>query len=291
MTAGYLSIRWVQHFRHPVLDGLFLFATALNSREFYVPALGLLYWCVDRGLAFRLTNLLLTTLWVNSALKHALGLPRPDPRLVDVLVAESTPGMPSGHAQAATVFWGYLAGVAGTPAARWAAAAMIATISLSRIYLGVHFPLDLAAGWLLGFLWLAIGFRLPAAARRWALAWPGLTGIAAAVAIPAAAGLAMALLHRTPDAAPYTGGLVGAAAGHALGTRYVPFRPRAPLGVQVAKVALGVALLSLLRVGAKALLPPGFWPDVLRYLLIGLVATGALPWLFVRLSLEGKEDR
>lgn len=69
---------------------------------------------------------------------------------------------PSGHATQAVAVWGALAFLASRVLTRWSrkvgawSAAIIVSgfVGLSRLYLGVHWLSDVAAGWALGGLWL-----------------------------------------------------------------------------------------------------------------------------------------
>jgi undecaprenyl-diphosphatase len=69
---------------------------------------------------------------------------------------------PSGHALCSFCFYGVLAGLfsARTKSLSWrlliwiAAAALVAAIGLSRIYLGVHYPSDVLAGYLAATVWV-----------------------------------------------------------------------------------------------------------------------------------------
>jgi membrane-associated phospholipid phosphatase len=67
---------------------------------------------------------------------------------------------PSGHAMASLIFYGLLARWASRdlPMGRGAiwttAVAMIAAIGFARVYLGVHYVSDVAAGYIAGFVWL-----------------------------------------------------------------------------------------------------------------------------------------
>jgi membrane-associated phospholipid phosphatase len=73
------------------------------------------------------------------------GLPTPD-----------SYSFPSGHALTATVFYVLLASLmTRNPAIRAAAIALAALIGLSRIYLGVHYPTDVFAGYAAAVVWLA----------------------------------------------------------------------------------------------------------------------------------------
>jgi undecaprenyl-diphosphatase len=75
----------------------------------------------------------------------------------------SSYGFPSGHAISACCFYGVLAAIVTArirsrwkQAAVWVAAAILAgLIGLSRIYLGVHYPSDVIAGYAGGIVWVA----------------------------------------------------------------------------------------------------------------------------------------
>ena len=83
-------------------------------------------------------------------------------RPVEQLVAATGFSFPSGHAWAATVFYGmmvYLAWRLTTnPALRALAAvagvALVVAVGLSRVVLNVHFLTDVVAGWAAGTAWL-----------------------------------------------------------------------------------------------------------------------------------------
>jgi membrane-associated phospholipid phosphatase len=86
---------------------------------------------------------------------------RSRPPMVDRLTREGSFSLPSGHALGSMVVLGVLAAVvvlAGRRAAQVGAlvlaAAGIAVIAVSRLYLGVHWATDVLTGWLLGGAWL-----------------------------------------------------------------------------------------------------------------------------------------
>lgn len=94
-------------------------------------------------------------------LKNLIERARPaDAHLVQV----SSWAYPSGHSLASIVVFGVL-GVLGyrrarTRAARVTiavtAAVLVAAVGVSRVYLGVHWPTDVLAGWLFGAVWLSV---------------------------------------------------------------------------------------------------------------------------------------
>ncbi|MFG2918832.1 phosphatase PAP2 family protein [Kitasatospora sp. NPDC048298] len=117
-------------------------------------------WTVTRALLPPAAWLALGQL-LRQGLMHAFGRPRPPQ--TDWAFGASGFAFPSGHAFTSTVCAGLLALAVARARPSLARTAVIGavlfagTIGLSRIYLGVHWPLDVFAGWLLALGWLAIG--------------------------------------------------------------------------------------------------------------------------------------
>jgi undecaprenyl-diphosphatase len=90
-----------------------------------------------------------------------LGVDRPRPDLVPHLMLETSSSFPSGHAMMSAVTYLTLGALLAriSPQRRlkifFLAVAVLLTllVGLSRIYLGVHWPSDVLAGWCAGFVW------------------------------------------------------------------------------------------------------------------------------------------
>jgi len=108
-----------------------------------------------------------------------LGVDRPRPDLVPHLVEVTSPSFPSGHAMLSAVVYLTLGAMLAQfefsrPATRVyvvvASVALTLAIGFSRIFLGVHWPSDVLAGWCLGGAWaIACLLVARALARRGAL--------------------------------------------------------------------------------------------------------------------------
>jgi len=116
----------------------------------------------------------LTGGWAVALIKHLIVRARPD--LVPHLVAASGYSFPSGHSANSAIVYLTLAALASqvtrTRATRvylFAAAILISgAIGISRVYLGVHWPSDVLAGWSFGTLW-ALGWWMATAKARAAI--------------------------------------------------------------------------------------------------------------------------
>jgi high-affinity K+ transport system ATPase subunit B/membrane-associated phospholipid phosphatase len=91
---------------------------------------------------------------------------RPRPAVEWMAVSTTGWGFPSGHTTASTAVYGALAYLVAQTQSDWqgkvrwlTVGALIAfMVGVSRVYLGVHWPTDVIAGWALGTAWLAILF-------------------------------------------------------------------------------------------------------------------------------------
>jgi undecaprenyl-diphosphatase len=148
----------------PVLDHLMLSITRLGNPAFVVGVvlvhLGWFMWRRRRLEALMLITTCAGAVVLNKGLK--LFFARPRPALWTSLIQEKSYGFPSGHALGAIVLYGFLAYVFALwypRQAQWIYCIAISTIALvgfSRLYLGVHYPTDVAAGFGIGFIWLML---------------------------------------------------------------------------------------------------------------------------------------
>lgn len=151
--------------RTPLLTRILEFTTDLGNMGFIwvVPALLLLFKKKTRPLGIAvLTALVLSLLITNGVLKNLVKEARPFvtyPEIIPLVthVSASSYAFPSGHASAsfaaAPLFFHYLPKKFGIPAL-----ILAFLVSFSRLYLGVHYPLDVLAGVVIGLgcAWLAV---------------------------------------------------------------------------------------------------------------------------------------
>ncbi|HEY3315920.1 MAG TPA: phosphatase PAP2 family protein [Bacillota bacterium] len=277
---GVQIILWLQHFSSPVIDSAFRAISDLGSEAFYLAAVPIVFWSLNKRLGIGLTYVFLFSSWANAGLKGFFTTARPAVPVRN-LYPESAAGyaFPSGHAQGSAAFWGFLATQSRSRLFSLLAGLIIVLVGLSRVYLGVHWPADVIGGTALGlglsfvYAWLSgvtRGRRAPFAVR-----------LVMGILVP----LVMLFVYRGPDGPKIAGFLLGMAVGWAFEERFVGFRPEGPFWAQVFKVAVGLGLLLGLRVGLKLVVGEGLWPDLGRYSFLGLWGAFIWPLIFVRLGL------
>jgi undecaprenyl-diphosphatase len=153
----------------PALTAAMRAVTAIGSEYFLVPLATILVWRWlrrgERRTAWRFAAGSLGAEAVAQLLKTLIQRPRPE--VFFGLSPVETYSFPSGHAFVPAVFFWIAIGGLMAPA-RWRAAvvALAALLGFSRVYLGYHYPSDVAAGWALAVVWLALWAMV--ADRYWA---------------------------------------------------------------------------------------------------------------------------
>jgi membrane-associated phospholipid phosphatase len=308
---GIALIQGIQGIQSPGLTAFVRAFTALGTELLYLPALLLLFWCVDEKKGARLGLILILSTFANGFVKELLKQPRPfalEPSIG--LAFEPSYGIPSGHAQLSLCFVLPLAIWAGRSrfarsgafkaAIRLGAALFILGIAFTRLYLGVHFPTDILGGWLLGGILLGLWFLLEP--RTAPLLEAG--GLRSRMIVVAAVAIGMNALY--PANRSLGGLFLGFGAGCALTCERFPFSAASgSVPVRLLRYALGLAGGALIYLALRRAFPGGdslfsalpYWGAAspyyelgrfLRYGLLGFWASALAPRLFLRLGLAKK---
>ena len=158
-------LEWLHSISGPTLNTLFLALSALGFSGGVVPVDIVLVLVLalrrhPRSATFAAIALVGSAL-ANVAAKHLFARARP--ALWVSLSPESTYSFPSGHAMGSATLAAVLACLAWDTRWRWPVIALGALftlgVGLSRMYLGVHYPSDVLAGWSAAIAW-TLGVRL-----------------------------------------------------------------------------------------------------------------------------------
>ena len=158
-------LQWLHRTQQPLLDAISQTVTPLGVIWGVFPVLTvigatLLYQRQGRSLLYLLITPLGSAL-INHSIKQLFHRARP--QLWDVFSLNLSYAFPSGHAMSSVSFAMVLIVLSWNTRWRWwvmgAGCAFVVVIGWTRLYLGVHYPSDVLAGWLLALAW-SVGMML-----------------------------------------------------------------------------------------------------------------------------------
>ena len=310
------------------LEPVMVFFTSLGYPQAYMVIVAIIYWSLNRKLGLQLAIFLPLVGSINSILKFAFHAPRPYWVSTDIkaIHASSGFGMPSGHAQASTVW--LLAGSYLRNKWFWIIAILLTfLIGLSRPFLGVHFPTQVVAGWAIGIAVMICYLRFEEGVSSWfqklKLYWQLLfvVGIAILIILAGATILLLTGNWKMPldwivNASPYlsldktllrsysmasvagnAGSFLGIAIGAILIGRAGGFQVGGVWWIRLVRIILGLACMFLLYLGLQKIVPGeadllvyASW-KFLGFYLISFLAVYLLPLLYIRLKLMNTDRR
>jgi len=174
VARGTDFILTLQRYRNRVIDIYFVVSSILGDQIAYVMLLPWLFWVFNPPLGRAFLELLILGTIVGNIVKNCLALPRPPSPPVWTRKRLTDYGCPSSHSLNSMAlpfflvyhFWNnddlYSSITYFALAALWAL-----SVIFSRMYLGVHSPLDVTVGSSIGFLLLIFWINVHEAVDRW----------------------------------------------------------------------------------------------------------------------------
>lgn len=318
LNSGISIILWFQSLGNWLVTPMKFFSF-LGTENFYLLVMPIVYWGFDAALGLRLGVMVTLTSGINTIFKFAFHSPRPYWINSDIqaLSSETSFGVPSGHAQNALTIWGVWASYL-RKAWIWAIAIfVILGISLSRLYLAVHYPFDTLIGWLIGIV-LLVSFNLAwepvgAWARKQNMRKQiGAAFLASMVLLFVGLGVASTLNGWTmpvawqqnaaraegelPDPVSLSGLITSSATlfGLLAGVAWIApkggYHVSAQTSRRILQYVVGIFGIGALYLGLKLVFPTGddlfaYVFRYLRYTLVGFWISGFAPFIFIKLNL------
>lgn len=296
-------LKWLQALRTPFLDDLFSIITHLGEETIFIVAGILFFWCISKREGYFLLSTGLIGTVLNQFLKLLCRIPRPwvldeTFAIVESARAEATGySFPSGHTQMAAGLYGGIA--------RWhggwiriAGVILALLVAFSRLYLGVHTPLDVGVGLLMAAALVLILYplmhKVTENERLMRILLISMVLIAAGnlayvsfYPFPANVD-AENLAHGLKQAYTTLGSLAGLLFAFEIERRFICFDTKAVWQVQIIKAVLGLVLLLAIKEGLKlplrAILGAHNLGDGIRYFCMTVFAGCVWPLSFRRLN-------
>lgn len=271
-------IKYIQSFANPFLDKFFVLATITGEVPFFMITTVIIFWCIDKGFGYRLGFAYLSNSVINNGIKQTFKVPRPigEPGIRSLRL-ETAGGysFPSGHSQSAASFWTSVMVKLKKVWLYGVGIVLILLVGISRLYLGVHRPVDVIVGFVLGTLWVFVSNYIFDVSER-----TGKKTVFLIFIIPM-----ILLLFVMPYSDYYkaAGATLAFYLGYLIEPKYIKYEVEAGIYIQVLKVIIGLAVLIGIRILIKPLLPPYFIIDFFRYLLMGIWATIGAPYVFMKI--------
>lgn len=301
----------LQEIRTPFLDAIFGAITYLGDETVFLAVAIIAFWCVDKTLGYYILTSGFTGTLLNQFMKITFRIPRPwvlDPEFEIVESArEAATGysFPSGHTQNVFATFGSIGAWTRRTWLRVVCALAIILTAFSRMYVGVHTPLDVGVAFAMGLVLTLVLLPLFRSVEKNPQRMYGILGGTIALCVAYLLYVELWAFPADVDgenlASAIENGykLLGACVGMLIcfwvDQKYIHFDVHAPLLGQVLKCVIGLAIVIALKSGLKAplnsLLGADGLGDAVRYFLIVIVAAGVWPMTFRFFTKLGAKDK
>ncbi len=291
-------LRLLEKIRTPFLDSVFLAITNLGGETVFLIVAIAVFWCVDKREGFYVLITGLVGTLVNQALKLICKVPRPwkDPTFSPVKDAVADAGgysFPSGHTQNITGTFGAIALWSKRKTTKIISIAVIILVAFSRMYLGVHTPLDVGFSLVFGALLVFLLRPIFASEERYNKFMPYVVVISTILSllhlifvftVSGANTDSENLYSARENACTLFGCTLGLIPTYIIDKKYVKFDTDAAWYAQIIKLVGGFAVILLIKEGLKvpliALFGSEFVARCVRYLTAVLFAGILWPMTF-----------
>lgn len=275
-------IKFIQQIANPFWDVFFIIISAMSEEFIIIALLGLLYWCMDKRLGYKIGFLYVLNAPLNLIIKAFVNAPRPiGSEGIRSIYKETATGssFPSGHSQLGGGLFYFLFKNDKCIIRRAVFLIIAILIPVSRLYLGVHYPVDVVVGFILGVIMVYVSGAIFEKLYERHTAWLVL------FALPA---IVFCIIDGGSDSCKMAGLIIAFLFGMVIEKKYIDFSVKASLPVQILKYVCGVAFVILLRSGMKLIFPDGALWGFIRYFVIGIFVTIVYPLLIKKIGTYGK---
>ena len=298
---------WLEDLRIPVVNEFMLAITYLGDEIAFLVLALILMWCVDKRTGYYILSVGFLGTITNQFMKLWFRIPRPwvldESFTILEQAREGASGysFPSGHTQSAVGTFGAIAYVTKNKILRWLCLAIVFMVPFSRMYLGVHTPLDVSVA--AGMAAVLIFVLRPMILGKNPRVFPAFLGMMLLISVGF---LCFVELYSFPsDIDPHNmesglknaytllGSLSGLCLVYIVDENWMHFPTKAVWWAQIIKVAVGLGAVLAVKSGLKSPLDAVFGYLVgraVRYFLIVIVAGILWPLTFSWFSKLGNKE-
>lgn len=298
---------WLEDLRIPVVNEFMLAITYLGDEIAFLVLALILMWCVDKRTGYYILSVGFLGTIANQFMKLWFRIPRPwvldESFTILEQAREGASGysFPSGHTQSAVGTFGAIAYVTKNKILRWLCLAIVFLVPFSRMYLGVHTPLDVSVA--AGMAAVLIFVLRPMILGKNPRVFPAFLGMMLLISVGF---LCFVELYSFPsDIDPHNmesglknaytllGSLSGLCLVYIVDENWMHFPTKAVWWAQIIKVAVGLGAVLAVKSGLKSPLDAVFGYLVgraVRYFLIVIVAGILWPLTFSWFSKLGNKE-
>lgn len=298
----------LEAFRMPVLNEFMLAVTYFGDEIAFLVTALILFWCVDKRKGYYILSVGFIGTLANQFMKLWFRIPRPwiiDKNFTILEQArEAAAGysFPSGHTQNAVGTFGGIAATTKNKAVRIGAIMIAVLVPFSRMYIGVHTPLDVLVA---AAMALALIFIMqPVVLGKDGKYIPYLLGIMTVLAVgflcfvefyPFPSDMdAHNMASGIKNAYTLFGALIGLLIVYVVDENWIHFPVKAVWWAQLLKIVIGLGLVLAVKSGTKTVLNACFGESVgraARYFLIVIVAGILWPLTFKWFAKLGAKEK
>ena len=258
----------LQELRNPALDAVMGLLTRLGEETIFMVVAIVVYGCVSKKGGYYLLSVGFFGALANQFLKITFRIPRPWVLDPDFQIVESAReaatgySFPSGHTQSAVGTFGGLARMTQKKWLRWVLIVIALLVSFSRLYLGVHTPLDVGVSLVVATVLVLVLWPIVEKAEE----KPAVMGwLLLVMLIFSGAFLAFLyvfpfpadvdgsnLAHAVENAWKLTGAIGGMLIAWWADRKFIHFEVKAVWWAQLLKIVLGLAIVVGIKSGLKA---------------------------------------
>lgn len=303
-------LKLLESLRTPFWDSIFSFITHFGEESVFIVISFILFWCADKKKGYYCLMVGFWGLLTNQFLKIFCRVPRPWVKDKSFTIVESARGeaggysFPSGHTQISVGTYASIARAFSIKVIRYVCIILCVLIPFSRMYLGVHTPLDVGVSVVIAvfltFIMTPFLGKLTECKRKMRI------NFALMVFFSFAFVLYMELYKfpQSTDLANFTeargnsfrilGIVLGIWLGYEIDQKHINFDTKAVWWAQIIKLIFGTLIVFIIKEGLKMPLEIVFLNHPLsgavRYFLISLFACGIWPFTFSFFSRLGNKN-